>query len=45
MKTSIEMADVWINFPKEKNIQELSFSRSLSFAVALGLALGNFNYD
>jgi type IV pilus assembly protein PilM len=45
MKNPIEMADVWVNFSKEKNIRDLSFRQSLSYATALGLALGHFNYD
>ena len=46
MKSNIQMADVWINIPsKDKNIQELSFKDSLSYASSLGLALGQFNYD
>ena len=40
MKSPVEMANVWVNFSgKEKNVQELSFKQSQSFAVALGAAL------
>jgi Tfp pilus assembly PilM family ATPase len=40
MKNPVEIADVWVNLPtKEKNVQELSFKQSLSFAPALGVAL------
>ena len=43
MKHPIEIADVWINIPNpEKNIPEMTFSQSLSFAPALGAALGGF---
>lgn len=46
MKTSVEIADVWVNLiNKEKTIQDLNFKQSLSFAAALGLALGHFTYD
>lgn len=46
LRNPVEIADVWVNLTrKEKNIQELSFKQSLSFATALGLALGDFNYD
>jgi type IV pilus assembly protein PilM len=43
LKTSVEMANVWINLINtEKNIPDISFKRALSFAAALGLALGDF---
>jgi type IV pilus assembly protein PilM len=46
MKTRVEMANVWINITDtEKNVPDISFKRALSFAAALGLALGNFDYD
>ncbi len=45
-RNKVEMANVWINITKtEENIPEISFSQSLRFAPAIGLALGNFNYD
>lgn len=46
MKTKVEMANVWINITNiEDGVPEISFKRALSFAAALGLALGNFDYD
>jgi hypothetical protein len=40
------MANVWINITEtEKYIPEISFDQSLSFASALGLALGDFEHD
>jgi type IV pilus assembly protein PilM len=46
MKTTVEMANIWINTGEaEKNIPEISFDQSLTFATALGLALGDFEYD
>ena len=46
MKSKVEMANVWINITKtEENVPEIGFNQSLSFAPALGLALGNFVYD
>lgn len=43
MKTQVELADVWTNILDiKKNIPEISFEKSLSFAPALGLALKNF---
>jgi type IV pilus assembly protein PilM len=46
MKTNVEMANVWINITEtEKYIPEISFDQSLSFASALGLALGDFEHD
>lgn len=46
MKLPVLVADVWINILDfKKNIPEISFKKSLSYTTALGLALGNFNYD
>ncbi len=46
MKTNVEMANVWINVTEtEKYIPEINFDQSLSFASALGLALGDFEHD
>ncbi len=46
MKTKVEIADVWVNIlDKEKFIPEMNFDTSLSFATALGLALGGFYHD
>jgi type IV pilus assembly protein PilM len=46
MKTSVEMANVWVNIGDTgDNIPDITFKRALSFAAALGLALGNFDYD
>ena len=46
MKNKVEIANVWINiFNTEKSVPEISFDQSLSFTVAIGLALGNFIND
>ena len=43
IKIKAEMANVWINvMDTEKHIPDMSFKHSLSFAAAVGLALGNF---
>ena len=45
-RNKVEMANTWINIADiEKNIPEMKFENSLSFACAIGLALGNFKYD
>lgn len=46
LKNPIEIANVWTNIVDvEKYVPEISFDESLSFAVAIGLALGDFKYD
>jgi len=46
MKINVEMANVWVNIGEtEKSIPEISLDQSLAFAAALGLALGDFEYD
>lgn len=46
MKVSVEIADVWVNITETgKYIPEISFGQSLTFASALGLALGDFEHD
>ncbi|MEK7113702.1 MAG: pilus assembly protein PilM [Patescibacteria group bacterium] len=46
LKIKVELANVWLNITDtNKNIAELSLEVSLSFAPAIGLALGNFEYD
>ncbi|MFA5792067.1 MAG: pilus assembly protein PilM [Candidatus Paceibacterota bacterium] len=46
MKSVVEMANVWINITEtEMYVPEISFNQSLTFAAALGLALGDFEYD
>lgn len=46
MKSEVAMADVWINIAeKGKYVPEINFNQSLTFAAALGLALGDFDYD
>ncbi|MFZ2149652.1 MAG: pilus assembly protein PilM [Minisyncoccia bacterium] len=46
MKQSVEMGNVWVNIAEtDKYIPEISFNKSLTFAAALGLALGDFDYD
>ena len=44
MKSTVEMANVWINIVNtENNIPEMSLRQSLAFSTAIGLALGDFN--
>jgi hypothetical protein len=44
MKSSVEMANVWINIVDTKDyVPEINFKQALSFAAALGLALRNYN--
>ena len=46
MKTKVEMANVWTNIVETGvYVPEISFNKSLTFAAALGLALGDFDYD
>ena len=46
MKTPVEMANVWVNIMNTgRHVPKISFRESLSFAAALGLALGDFDYD
>lgn len=46
LKTRVEMANVWTNIKDTENsIPEISFKKALSFAAALGLALGDFDHD
>lgn len=46
LKSNVEMANVWINILDiKKEVPEIDFKQSLSFAAAIGLALGNFEYD
>ncbi len=46
IKSKVESANVWINIAEtEKSVPEISFSQSLAFATALGLALGDFEYN
>ena len=46
IKSKVEMANVWSNVLNTKNdVPEISFKIALSFATAIGLALGNFEYD
>lgn len=43
MKIKVEMANVWINImDTTKYVPDVDFKRALSFAAALGLALGDF---
>jgi len=43
VKTEVEMANVWANIVNtEEKIPEVSFKQALSFAAAIGLALGDF---
>ena len=46
LKTKVEMANVWINITDtEKYVPEINFKSALSFAAALGLALGDFEHN
>jgi type IV pilus assembly protein PilM len=46
LRTKVELADVWKNMIDiNKDIPPISFEDSLTFASALGLALGDFNFD
>ena len=46
MKNPVEMANVWVNITDTQNyVPEINFKQALSFAAALGLALGDFQYD
>lgn len=46
IKSKVEIANVWINIAdKDMYIPEITFNHSLTFAAALGLALGDFEYD
>ncbi|MEX2029207.1 MAG: pilus assembly protein PilM [Candidatus Paceibacterota bacterium] len=45
-KNKVEVGNVWINIiDTAKKTPEISFNRSLTFAAALGLALGDFEHD
>jgi len=45
-KNKVETGNVWTNIFDEKNYTpEISFNKSLTFAAALGLALGDFEHD
>jgi type IV pilus assembly protein PilM len=46
IKSKVEMANVWTNIVNtEEFIPKIGFNKSLTFAAALGLALGDFDYD
>ena len=46
MKHKVEVANAWTNILNvEKKIPKIDFKKSLSYTTALGLALGDFNYD
>lgn len=45
-RTPVELADVWTNLTdRGRYVPEINFRKSLSYAAALGLALGDFDYD
>lgn len=45
-KNKVEIGNIWVNvMDTTKNVPEVNFNRSLTFAAALGLALGDFEYD
>lgn len=46
MGCQVEMANVWTNITDTgKYVPAISFKKSLTYAAALGLALGDFDYD
>ena len=46
LRMKVEIADAWTNIPIDPElIPEIGFSDSLSYVTALGLALGDFEYD
>lgn len=46
LKVKTELANVWINIANtEKYIPEINFNKSLTFAAAFGLALGDFEKE
>jgi type IV pilus assembly protein PilM len=46
MKSKVEIANVWCNIIGTQDyIPDISLSKSLSYATALGLALGDFEHD
>lgn len=46
MKMEVEMANVWVNIADTgRHVPKISFRESMSFAAAIGLALGDFDYD
>ncbi|MDO8659130.1 MAG: pilus assembly protein PilM [Candidatus Parcubacteria bacterium] len=46
MKTKVEIANVWVNILNTKEyVPDITFKRALSFAAALGLALGDEDVD
>ncbi len=46
MKNKVEIANVWSNIiDTGKNVPDIDFKRALSFATAIGLALGDFEHD
>lgn len=46
MKTTVEMANVWVNIVNtDEYIPEIDSKQALSFAAAIGLALGDLEYD
>lgn len=45
-RNKVELGDVWVNIKNtDKYTPEITFNHSLAFATALGLALGDFEYD
>ncbi len=45
-KNNVELGNIWTNITDtNKAIPEINFNRSLIFAAAVGLALGDFEYD
>lgn len=46
LKTKVEMANVWTNImDTEKEVPDISLKQALSFASAIGLALGDFEHE
>lgn len=46
LKTTVDIANLWLNLEENNTyVPEINFKQSLSYVSAVGLALGDFNYD
>lgn len=46
LKSKVDKANVWVNIlDSQKEVPDVNLKQALSFAAALGLALGNFDHD
>ncbi len=46
LRVDVDLANVWVNMsPLDSYIPPINFKESLSYATAIGLALGDFEYD